>query len=146
MKEHDLLWDMLPSGLEKYFDLERYEKTEKSFRIILLEKNIIPELSEEYRGKEIINTVIKPIIIDYFPIKGRKGEIVLKRRTWKFKDVDKWLKRDIKICAPGTKLEKEFADFLKEFSGVFPDSLEPGGLVEQFTSEDVYETIQKSFK
>ncbi len=146
MNEHELLWDMLPEGLEKYFDLERYKKTENKFRIILLEKNIIPELEAEYREKEVINTVIKPITIDSFPIKGRKGEIILKRRCWKFKGVDKWLKRDIKICAPGTKLEKEFADFLKDFSGVFPDSLEPGGLVEQFTSKDVYETIQESLE
>ncbi len=115
MTEHELLWEMLPEGLEKYFDIEKYEKTENKFRIILIEKNIVPELTEEYRGKAIINTTLKPITIDYFPIKGRKGEIVLKRRSWKFSNIDKWVKRDIKICAPGTKLEKEFADFLKEF-------------------------------
>jgi len=146
MNEHELLWEMLPEGLEKYFDLERFEKSENRFQIILQEKNVIPELTEEYRGKKVINTVVKPITIDYFPIKGRKGEIILKRRSWKFKGVDKWLKRDIKVCAPETKLEKEFADFLKEFGGEFPDSLEPGGLVEQFTSKDVYETIQESLE
>jgi hypothetical protein len=49
--------------------------------------------------------------------KGRKGELILKRRCWKFEGVEKWLKREIDICAPGTKLEKEFANFLKEFGG-----------------------------
>lgn len=110
-----LLWAMLPDGLEEYFDVEKYEKTDKIFRIILLEKNKVPDFTDEYRNKKIINTVIKPITIDYFPIKGRKGELVLKRRCWKFEGVDRWLKRDIDICVPGTKLEKEFADFLKEF-------------------------------
>jgi|SRR3989339_287354 len=117
MNEHKLLWDMLPEGLEEYFDLESYEKLELCFRIILIEKNIIPEVPNEYQGKKIINTVIKPITIDYFPIKGRKGELILKRRCWKFEDMERWIKREINICAPGTKLEKEFADFLKEFGG-----------------------------
>ena len=116
-KEQELLWDMLPDGLIEYFDIELHEKTEKYFRITLIEKNIVPNLSKEYQGKPIINTVIKPITIDYFPIKGRKGELVLKRRSWKFEGIDKWLKREINICVPGTKLEKEFAVFLKEFDG-----------------------------
>jgi len=118
MVEHELLWDILPEGLEAYFELESYEKTENRFKITLIEKNRIPdELPEEYQNKQVINTVIKPITIDSFPIKGRKGELILKRRCWQFKDVDRMLKREINICAPGTKLEKEFADFLKEFGG-----------------------------
>lgn len=114
MKEHELLWDMLPDGLKDHFDVESYEKNDQHFRITLIEKNCIPELPEEYQNKQVINTVIKPITVDYFPIKGRKGELVLKRRCWKFDGIDKWLKREINICAPGTKLESEFAAFLKE--------------------------------
>jgi len=116
MNEHELLWAMLPDGLEEYFELERYEKSDQHFRIILIEQNKIPEeLPSEYRDKRVINTVIKPITIDFFPIKGRNGELILKRRCWKFEGVEEYLKRKIDICAPGTKLEKEFADFLKEF-------------------------------
>lgn len=114
MIEHNLIWAMLPEGLEGFFEIECYEKNEKVFRIILLEKNIIPELSEEYRGKKVINTVIKPFTIDFFPIKGRKGELVLKRRLWQFEGIGRMLKRDIDICVEGTHLEKEFAIFLKE--------------------------------
>lgn len=116
MDEHSVLWAILPEGLERYFGIERYEKETNRFRIILVEKNIVPEeLKDEYREKRIINTVMNEFLMDDFPIRGRKGEILLKRRSWKFEGVDKWLKRDIKLCAPGTKLEKEFADFLKEF-------------------------------
>lgn len=114
MIEHNLIWAMLPDGLEAFFEIEKYEKTEKAFRIILLEKNVIPELSEEYRGKRVINTVIKPFTVDFFPIKGRKGELILKRRLWQFEGVETMLKRDIDICVEGTHLEKEFAVFLKE--------------------------------
>ncbi len=115
MNEHDLLWAMLPEGLEQFFELKQFEKDQNKFRIVLIEKNIIPDdLPKEYQGKVIINTVLDNIIIDDFPIRGRKGEILLKRRSWKFKGVDKMLKRDIRLTADGTKLEKEFADFLKE--------------------------------
>lgn len=114
MITEDLIWAMLPDGLGGFFDVERYERNEKVFRIVLLEKNIIPELPEEYRGKRVINTVIKPFTVDFFPIKGRKGELILKRRLWAFEGVEKMLMRDIDICVEGTHLEKEFAVFLKE--------------------------------
>ncbi|PIZ74418.1 hypothetical protein COY07_00630 [Candidatus Peregrinibacteria bacterium CG_4_10_14_0_2_um_filter_43_11] len=115
MNEHDLLWAMLPEGLEEFFESESFSKTENAFRIILVERNVIPsDLPERYYGKKVINTIIKPITIDFFPIKGKKTDITLKRRIWKFEGIDEMFKRDIKLCAPGTKLEKEFADFLKE--------------------------------
>ncbi len=116
MNENELVWAMLPDGLGSFFEIESYEKTDRVFRIVLLEKNIIPDLSEEYQGKKVINTVIKPFTVDFFPIKGRKGELILKRRCWKFEGVEKMLKRDIKMCAEGTHLDKEFAAFLKEFN------------------------------
>lgn len=116
MDEHTLLWAMLPKGLEPYFEIEEFKEDNEILKIVLLEKNIVPEeLGEKYHGKKIINTVIKPITVDYFPIKGKKCEIVLKRRFWKFDGEAEMLKREINICAKGTKLEKEFADFLKEF-------------------------------
>lgn len=118
MDEHALLWAMLPEGLEEFFKVEAFEKTNDKFRIVLSEENKIPtDLPKEYRGKKVINTITSDIIIDDFPIRGRKGEMVLKRRSWKFEGVDKMLKRDIKLCSPGTKLEKEFAAFLKAFPG-----------------------------
>ena len=108
---------MLPEGLEEFFELKQFEKDQNKFRIILIEKNIIPDnLLKEYQGKTVVNTVLDDIIIDDFPVRGRKGEIVLKRRSWKFDGVDKMLKRDIRLTADGTRLEKEFADFLKELN------------------------------
>lgn len=114
MIEQEVIWAMLPDGLTGLFEIESYEKTDRVFRIVLLEKNVIPTLSEEYQGKRVINTIIKSFTVDFFPIKGRKGELILKRRLWQFEGVEKMLKRDIDICVAGTHLEKEFADFLKE--------------------------------
>jgi len=118
MNEHALLWAMLPEGLEGVFDVESFTKTDNAFHIGLIEKNNIPpDLPEKYHGRKVINTVVKPITVDFFPIKGKKTDIIIKRRIWKFEGVDEMFKRKIKLCADGTKLEKEFADFLKDFSG-----------------------------
>lgn len=115
MKEHDLLWAMLPEGLEAFFDITGFEKNEDRFRIALTEKNTIPaDLPEEYRGKRVINTTLDDCFIDDFPVRGRKGEILLRRRSWKFEGISSLLRRTIPLCAEGTKLEKEFATFLKE--------------------------------
>jgi len=109
-----VFWAMLPKDLDMFFDLDDYEKTENTFRLVLKEKPMIPsDLSKKYHGKKIIDSTLNNIIIDDFPIRGRKGELVLKRRSWKFEGVDQWFKRDIKLCAEGTKLEREFASFLK---------------------------------
>lgn len=122
MNEHDLLWAMLPEGLERFFDLTDFRKSETCFRIVLTEKNTVPvDLPEEYRGKKVINTILDDCFLDDFPLRGRKGEILLKRRSWKFEGVKTLLRRDIPLCAPGTKLEKEFATFLKEMGGERPN-------------------------
>jgi hypothetical protein len=119
MKEHDLLWAMLPDGLSSFFDVENFEKTDLSFRITLTEKNTVPgDIPERYRGKKIVNNILKPVLVDFFPIKGRKTEIVVKRRYWQFEGSDEMFRREISLCAEGTKLEKEFADFLKEMDRV----------------------------
>lgn len=112
---NELLWAMLPEGLESYFEIENFRKTETKFQIILVEKNEVPSpLPKIYHGKKITNTVLKTIIVDDFPIRGRKGELIIKRRYWEFEGVPKLLKRHIPLHAKGTKLQKEFADFLKE--------------------------------
>jgi hypothetical protein len=112
---NSLLWDMLPPELEGYFEVSGHKKTETLFRIWLTEINTIPEnLPEKYHGKRIINTYTREITIEDFPLRGRKWELVLKRRFWKFEWVDELLHREIDIVFSGTKTDKEFADFLKE--------------------------------
>lgn len=81
MKEHELLWAVLPEGLEEYFDVKEFEKDDKKFKIVLVEKNILPEeMPEEFRGKKVINTVLNDFMMDDFSIRGRKTELVLRRR------------------------------------------------------------------
>lgn len=114
MNEHELAWALLPEGLEEFFDIDGFEKDDLRFRIILVEKNRVPaELAEEYRGKKVVNTVLNDILLEDFPIRGRKGEILFRRRSWKFEGVDRMLTRKIALTFPGTKISNEFAVFLK---------------------------------
>lgn len=116
MKEHELAWAMLPDGLEPYFDIQGFEKDELKFRIILVEKNIIPsDLPEKYHGKKTISSVLNDLLIDDFPIQGKKGEILIRKRSWKFEGVEGTYSRNLEFCFEGTRVSKKFAAFLKEF-------------------------------
>jgi hypothetical protein len=115
MESYDLLWAILPEGLEDYFEVEMFEKTAELFRITLIEKKDLKGLPAEYQGKQIVDSSLHSVTNNDYPIRGRKGEIILKRRSWKFEGVDKWYRREIEISVPGTKLQKEFALFLKGY-------------------------------
>jgi hypothetical protein len=115
MNEHALLWALLPDGLEEFFDVESFEKDEQKFRIVLIEKNVLPtEMPAEYHGKKVINTVLNDFVLDDFSIRGRKTEIVLRRRWWKFEGVPRMLMRSMDLFHPSMRYSKDFASFLKE--------------------------------
>lgn len=128
MNEHELLWAFLPDGLGEYFDVESFEKDEQKFRIVLVEKNILPnQMPAEYQGKKVINTVLNDIQMDDFAIRGRKAEIVLRRRWWKFEGVSRMLMREMDLFHPSMRYSKEFAAFLKELDRSLSGSDQPGG-------------------
>ena len=126
----DFLEFFLPNGALDWFEIKNIEKTNEKVKIILEEKNLVPEIPEEYRGKRIISKGFKELLIDDFPIRGRKTELLFLRRNWEIEGAGKRLNRDIRFCADGTKLEKEFADFLKGFPGDPADFYQPHRPVE----------------
>ncbi len=112
--DKELLSLLLPEGILEYFDYKGYEKYSQHLRIILEEKNKVPPLPEEHKDKHIKSKGFKDIEIEDFPIRGRKVRLLLRRRVWKIEGVKQLHKREISLTYPGTRLEKEFADFLKE--------------------------------
>lgn len=123
-----MLWAFLPDGLEEYFDVESFEKSENRFRIVLVEKNVLPtEMPEEYHGKKVINTILNDISMDDFSIRGRKTKIVLRRRWWKFEGVPRMLMRSMDLFHPSMRYSKEFAAFLKELDRSLSGGDQPGG-------------------
>ena len=107
---------ILPDGILEWFDIAGGDKDKNDLRIILEEKNI-PPITEELKNKKIISKGFKEITITDFPIRGRRTLLTFRRRYWQVEDRKELLKRDILLNFPGTQLEKEFADFLKEDGG-----------------------------
>ena len=114
--EKSILELILPEGIFEWFDIAGGDKDENDLRIILEEKNI-PPVTEELKGKKITSKGFKEITITDFPIRGRRTLLTFRRRYWQVKGQTELLKRGIQLNFPGTQLEKEFADFLKEDGG-----------------------------
>ena len=106
----------LPTGTTRWFEIISYTQDEDNIRIVLEEKNI-PPINENDKDKKVISKGFSEITITDFPIRGRRSLLTFKRRYWKIEGQKELLKRDIQLSFPGTQLEKEFADFLKEDGG-----------------------------
>ena len=108
---------LLPEGILEYFDYEGYTKEKKventygEVTIILVEKNVLPKLPEEYRERKIRQKGFKEIRVDDFPVRGKKVKLLLRRRVWQIEGSAELYKKEILTTYPGTKLEKEFAVF-----------------------------------
>lgn len=111
--EKELLAAFLPEGILEWFDISKIENNGGTIRITFEEKNIVPEIPKEHQGKKIITKNFKRILIDDFPIRGKKAELVFMRRQWQIEGEKELLKRNLELVAPGTTLTKEFASFLK---------------------------------
>ena len=101
----------LPEKTLEYFDVVSGTKTVDTIHIMLEEKNA-PPLEERHRGKPVHSKGFQEITVTDFPVRGRKVTLTFRRRRWQVGD--ELLRREIPLAAPGTQLEKEFADFLKE--------------------------------
>lgn len=107
----------LPEGTRRYFVVSAYSKDETDIRIVLEEKDE-PPLTETEVGKKIISKGFHDITITDFPIRGHRSLLTFKRRYWQVEGRKELLKRDLPLTFPGTHLETEFANFLKEDGGV----------------------------
>ncbi len=112
--EQNVLRLVFPAEIFDWFDLVGGEKDADEVRIVFEEKNIPPE---PYLGRRILSKGFADITVNDFPIRGRATLLTFRRRYWQVEGQKELVKRDLKLAFPGTKLEKEFADFLKAGSG-----------------------------
>ena len=110
----------LPEGILEYFEYSGYERKSKEeskpygeVTIILVEKNKVPKLPDEYRDRKIRQKGFKEIRVDDFPVRGKKVKLLLRRRVWQIEGSEELYKQEILATYPGTKLEKEFAIFFE---------------------------------
>ena len=109
-EEQAIIQLLFPENIFEWFEMVSGKKDDKTIYIVFEEKNIPPIFD---KSKKIISKGFTDITINDFPIRGRKSLLTFRRRYWKIEGQKELLKRDIKLCFPGTQLEKEFADFLK---------------------------------
>ncbi len=107
---------IFPKGTFDWFEITDSDSDKNNVYITLTEKDS-PPLSNETKNIKIIAKKFHNITITDFPLRGRRANLTFRRRYWKLEGQKEYLKRDIKLRAPGTQLEQEFADFLKEQSG-----------------------------
>lgn len=103
----------LPDKALDHFDLTKAQIVDDEIQITLVEKNVPPPSNTPLLFKGY-----KDIIVSDFPIRGKHASLTFRRRYWKQEGVEEWITNDIPLVFPGTKLEKVFADFLKDSGGV----------------------------
>lgn len=110
----ELLSLILPEGILSYFDLSDLEKSEGKIVISLREKSIPPK---ELEGEEIQSRGFHGSrLVEDFPIRGNVVHLKIYRRRWSVKGSDHKVSRNWSLVAEGTRMTKEFADFLKELA------------------------------
>lgn len=105
-----------PEGTSQYFDVSSWRKDEDNIYITLEEKNI-PPIDPTSSGGKITSNGFKDITITDFPVRGKRTLLTFRRRYWQVNGQKTLLKRYIPLSFPGTQLETEFANFLKEDGG-----------------------------
>lgn len=107
---------IFPKGLFEWFEIAEGRSDDQNAYITLTEKDL-PPFTNKNKDTTILARKFHDITITDFPLRGKRTLLTFRRRYWKLDGQDEYLKRDIKLCFPGTQLEKEFAAFLKEGSG-----------------------------
>jgi len=107
---------IFPKGIFEWFEIIKGDIKGEDISITLEEKDN-PPLTEAGGNQKIIARKFHEITVTDFPLRGKRTLLTFRRRYWKIEGKKEYLKRDIQICFPGTQLEKEFADFLKEDGG-----------------------------
>jgi hypothetical protein len=114
MKIDNNIFELIfPKGVFEWFDLKEGTSDENNARIVFEEKDIPPIMENQ----KVIARKFHEITITDFPLRGKRTLLTFRRRYWKIEGQKEYLKRDITLNFPGTQLEKEFADFLKEDGG-----------------------------
>lgn len=102
---------LLPEGILEYFELSKVVEGLSGLHIYLEEKNLPPF---EYKDQKLESKGFLPeIYIQDFPIRNQKVTLCIKRRRWEVKDTGDIVSRDWNVVQQGTRMTKEFADFLK---------------------------------
>ena len=103
---------LLPEGTLDYFIISDVKESSTEIVIYLEEKNEAPQ---EYSESKVESKgFYDPIVVQDFPIRGKKVFLNIRRRRWVLKDENRYVSRNWKLVAQGSRMTQEFATFLKE--------------------------------
>ena len=102
---------LLPEGTLDYFIISDVKESASEIVIYLEEKNEVPK---EYAGMKVESKgFYEPVVVQDFPIRGKKLFLNVRRRRWVVKDENRYVSRDWKLVAGGSRMTHEFASFFK---------------------------------
>lgn len=95
-----------------YFNISDVKESSTEIVIYLEEKN---EVLQEYSESKVESKGFDdPVIVQDFPIRRKKVFLNIRRRRWIVKDENRYISRNWKLVAQGSRMTHEFASFLKE--------------------------------
>ena len=103
---------LLPEGTLDYFIIADVKESSTDIVIFLEEKNEVP--SEYSNIKVESKGFYDPVVVQDFPIRGKKLFLNIRRRRWIVKDDGRYVSRNWKLVAEGCRMTHDFASFLKE--------------------------------
>lgn len=102
---------LLPEGTLDYFNISDVKESSSEIVIYLEEKN---ELPGEYSTVKVESKgFYDPVVVRDFPIRGKNLFLNIRRRRWILKDEGRYVSRNWKLVAEGSRMTHEFASFFK---------------------------------
>lgn len=102
---------LLPEGTLDYFIISDVKESSTEIVIYLEEKNEVPE--EYSKMKMESKGFYDPVVVQDFPVRGKKLFLNIRRRRWIVKEDGRYVSRNWKLVAEGSRMTHEFAFFLK---------------------------------
>jgi hypothetical protein len=110
----ELLKLFLPDLLVDHFELTKTQQEGETLHLYFEEINKPPI---EYSSRILISKGFHDeIIVQDFPLRGKRVFLHIKRRRWTDKQSNNIVQRDWNLVAKGSRMTEEFAAFLKEIS------------------------------
>lgn len=114
MDNKELLKLILPEYLVEHFNITKVEESNSRLDIYFEEKN---DYGNQLTDRLLISKGFYPMAtIEDFPLRGKSVKLHVQRRRWTDKQTGEIITRNWNVIAEGTRMTKEFSEFLKKIS------------------------------
>ncbi|RRJ86136.1 transposase [Paenimyroides tangerinum] len=114
MDSKEILKLILPEYLVEHFNITKVKELNSRLDIYFEEKN---DYGHQLTDRQLISKGFYPMTtIEDFPLRGKSVKLHVQRRRWTDKQTEEIIARDWNMIAEGTRMTKEFSEFLKKIS------------------------------